>query len=167
VQEEAKELEQFTAQTAAVEESAEELQAQIEALNARLASKMDADSGPPIEQVQFPFATVHIKINKQQSVIKPNVAPPELLILIAMHHASAGGNPVVNVTPNGKTEVDPIAYRNALSNRYGAERVLAAFPGTLPNFAGCRSFQQAMNAGMGTKLPDQRLITMPLVAAGE
>lgn len=55
--------------------------------------------------VGMPLATVRLKIDKMQEVVKQHVTPAELMFLVADHHSAAGGDPVISLKLEKKQEL--------------------------------------------------------------
>jgi hypothetical protein len=53
----------------------------------------------------FPLATVRLKIDKMQEVMKQHVTPAELMFLVADHHTLAGQDPVISLKVEKKQEL--------------------------------------------------------------
>ena len=114
-------------------------------------------------------ATITLKLTKDHEVIKKGVTPMEALLLTAEFHRLVGGNPIevhAGTSVEAKVEdVDkdgkPVLRARTdneelmrLRGKYHAKKVLAATQAT-QGFP--KTFDEAMNIGVGTTLPESRL----------
>lgn len=145
-------------------ETAESLQAHIAELQTKLAAKEAEEEAAEAEFVELPLANVHLRLNDKMSFMKPNLTPPELLVLVAMHHTNSGGNPVDSVTPimdgdKVKTiKADVRAIKATLGSKYGKDRIEKLYPGVSPSYP--KRFKTAISLGLGSVLPAAHLFTM-------
>lgn len=170
-------------------ESAEDIQRAIAELQKKLVSATSNEMGEKIELITMPLAKGFLKLNKFTSVPIRNVTPAEVALLVAEHHRNAGGMPIENLgrqtdkkgkamvytedehgvetgtmkevfVERAEIQVDPRAERSRLANKYRASKVAALFPGLVPSFP--TTFRQAMEAGLSTTMPDERLLDFDL-----
>ncbi len=102
-------------------------------------------------------ATVVLNLTKEgHYVTLAGVTPAELLLLVAEHHANAGGKPVVELKPDA-TEVKREANEEVsrLMSKYAANKVFKLFPGATPTLP--TDFKQAEELGVKTVLPTSKL----------
>ncbi len=152
-------------------ETSEDIQRAIDELNAEklkleLAEQADAEA----EMIEMPLASIMVRINKNTTVLLNKVTPAEALVLVAEHHKASGGNPLEKITPatdaNGnpvRIKVDPIELRGVLANKYSGEKIMALFPGLMPQFP--KTFSQALRLGIGAKLPENKLMSHDLATS--
>jgi len=150
-------------------ETSDSLQAGIKKLQEKLLNKQVEEEGEAVQKIRLPLATLELKINKNNSVRRQHVTPPEAAFLVAEHNARNGGMPIVNLEleknegEQAYIEVDPRAYRTSLMSRYHPKKITTMFPGLVPTFP--TSFRIAMNSGLETKLPAERMLDYELVPA--
>lgn len=112
------------------------------------------------------LADVVIRLSKEgHDVPRSDVTPAELLLLVAEHHANAGGDPIVSITETGDTtmkEGDETVETRTVSEevgrlkmRYGSHKVEHLFQGAIPNLPA--TFDEAKEIGIHTVLPSSRL----------
>lgn len=108
------------------------------------------------------------------------VTPAELLLLIAEHHANAGGKPVVNLTVDTEDVVEtgedgittviqvpveiersPIQEVNRLRGKYAGNKVTYLFPGASPTLP--TTFEEVQQTGPTIKLPSAKLTEVKLI----
>lgn len=114
-------------------------------------------------------ASVWLTMDKNGSnVHKHNVTPAEAMLLVSMHHAAAGGNPiktregVLNLT-NVKVEKRTAREeKHRLLNFYSPKKVNALFPGAMPQMPS--DFEEAGSAGLEAQVPTERLLEHDLAA---
>jgi hypothetical protein len=75
------------------EDSPDAIMAEIKRLKAKLKTA-ELEGEEDVPKVKLPLADVHIKIAPGQSVWRKLVTPPELLVLLAIHRAGSGGDPL-------------------------------------------------------------------------
>lgn len=105
------------------------------------------------------LATVTLKMNRVGStIIKKNVTPAELLLLVAMHGPEAGGDPVIEVKETGETSADfpDHAEVGRLKQIYSTKKVEALFPGPMARLP--ETFEEARQVGAGAKLPSEKFM---------
>ncbi len=137
-------------------ETTESLQAELTELQAKLAQKQIEADGDQVEKIELPLATIDILIGGKNTVTLHNVTPPEALLLVALHHHQAKKMPIERILIlDQKLNIDPRLERQKLAMKYGEKKVTALFPGAIPNFP--KSFRSAMNAGIETKIPEERM----------
>lgn len=100
------------------QETAEELQLIINEAQKKLNAANEKEDEEQSEKITLPLATVHLRIEKNVAFDKANITPPELMLLCAMHHANAKGNPaeVITPTPETKDEIVEVMRPNPLKN---------------------------------------------------
>jgi len=139
-----------------VTETAEELQATIAELNKKLEVTEEKEANDSRVLSDYPVANILLKLTPSTVVPMNNVTPAEVLLLSAMHHKGAKGNPISKIEPQGTIKAEPISYRAALCDKYGAPIVMALFPGSEPNFP--KTFSRAMSMGISTSIPSKNLM---------
>lgn len=137
-------------------ESVDDLQAQLDEITKKYQAALVKEAQEAVEHEEYPVATILLKVGHGNQYQKENLTPPEVAILAAMHHKSAGGNPVEQIRPTGTIMADPVALKQHLMNKYGASKVEALFPGPLPNFP--KKFARALQVGLMSQIPQERLM---------
>lgn len=134
------------------------------------------------------LATVVYNLTKEgHHIVRENVTPAEHLLIVAEHHANAGGKPVVSVKETGdttKVEVEEekddgkggkvkvkvtktVPARTAadevtrLSGRYAANKINFLFPGADPKMP--TTFDEAEKRGVQLRLPSSKLTEFNVV----
>jgi hypothetical protein len=142
-------------QNPAILESSEDLQRQLEELQKKYTAALEQEEKEEVEMIELPVADILLKVGHGLAIPKSGLTPPEVAILAAAHHSSAGGNPVSNIVPTGTIKVDPMDLKKVLVNRYSAAKVSALFPGPVPHFP--TKFLRAVKMGIGVSLNPERL----------
>lgn len=119
------------------------------------------------------LATVTLNIAKHgHHVVRENVTPAELMVLVAEHHANAGGDPVLEIKETGdttKVEVEeggkkvtktvegrkPQDEVARLKTRYAANKINHLFQGAIPNLP--KDYKEARELGVRMVLPAAKL----------
>lgn len=148
-----------TAETAETPESIQQTINDLQAKMQRTAEKEARDASSPVE---MSLAAVTLKVDKNELELR-DVTPAEALLLVAEHHRAAGGVPLSNVRPMGKVMRDPVEERARLTEKYGAKRVYALYPGAIPTLP--KNFSVATTRGVAIKLPSERLLDFEVTAA--
>lgn len=176
-------------------ETAEDIESAIKQLQVKLQAAQEKEMGEAVELVDLPLARGMLKLNKFMTVPIRNVTPAEVALLVAEHHKGAGGMPIESLTrqtdkkgkamvyitdsesgketgeikeifvEREKIRVDPRAERARLCAKYRTAKVTALFPGLVPIFP--TTFRQAMQAGLATNLPDEKLMTFEVANISE
>jgi hypothetical protein len=175
-------------QTAPEQETVDQLQQELAALTAKFNKAVLEDEGEP-KKVKFPLGNFHIKIERGQTVWRNNITPPELMLLVAMHQAGAGGMPVVEFKLNQQVLQELEAEANELppgeKKAYVESKIMLhkndveADPRALRNYLAGRygnervnklfpgsepqmptTFKRAMSIGIETKIQGARLFDM-------
>ncbi len=111
--------------------------------------------------IQLPVATVHLALNRYQSVLKTGVTPPELALLVSIHR---GDQPdvVLDIQKTGSVETTPSEEKARLALIYHGSVVEAVFPGAIPNMP--ETFEEALAIGEESKVPVRNLVDYDLTA---
>lgn len=144
-------------------ETAEDIEQTIKELRKRQEELAKVEDEEQVEKITLPKARILLKINKNTTITLENVTPPEVLILVAEHNRGAGGNPIENIEPTGNVTIDPVMLRAAFCSKYDAKKVYTIFPGSVPQMP--RTYRRAMLLGIGTKLPEAKLMEHDLAKA--
>lgn len=135
------------------------------------------------------LATVIFNLNKEgHHVVRENVTPAELALLVAEHHVNSGGKPLdvdekgdfINksvvetgdtskrvTVKDGKEVTETVPVRTAieekgrLMQRYAANKVNAMYPGGSPNLPS--DFKSAYKLGLQTALPASKLTEVKII----
>jgi hypothetical protein len=102
-------------------------------------------------------STIKLNLSKEQSVTKENVTPAEVAYYIAEHHNNFGKNPVELVGEVTEIERSSKSEIERLYTRFPSVKIKALYPNALANIP--VDFDAAMEIGMGTSLPTERLMT--------
>jgi len=76
--------------------------------------------------------TCHIKLSAYSTVRLNDVTPGEASILMRLHRANAGGNPILEPVAQGETQRTDAEELARLSRKYGRKAIEAAYPGVAP-----------------------------------
>ena len=94
------------------------------------------------------------------TVIRKEVTPAEVLLLVGMFAKNAGTNPVKKITEVGDVTRQDGEEKRRLQRMYGGKRVEAIFPGKLPRFP--ETFDEALDLGTSTVVEDRNLVDVDL-----
>ena len=141
-------------------ESAEDIAREIEQLQEKYNKALAVEEEEASEKIEYPIADIMLKVGHGNQFPKKGVTPAEVAVLVAMHHANAGGNPVSNVRPTGTIAADPLVLRRVLVGKYSKEKVFALFPGQVPQFP--TKFTRAVKIGLDTELKPERLFDLDI-----
>lgn len=118
---------------------------------------------PPLGQGEMYECDLYLKMDKNGSgVNKKGVTPAEAMLLVAMHHAAAGGNPiktnegVLNISNLRTVKRSAREEKHRLLGKYSDKKVNALFPGAMPQMP--TDFDHAGEAGLESAMPNERLI---------
>lgn len=137
-------------------ETAEDIQKQIEDLEKKRQEALEREEEEESEKVEMPVASILLKVGRGNEFRKTDVTPAEVALLVAMHQAKVGGNPVANIVPTSNVTVDPITLKRFLADKYSAGKVEMLFPGPIPRFP--LKFLRAVKMGLGITLAPERLL---------
>lgn len=102
------------------------------------------------------LAELRIRLDKTGwDVPLVDVTPAELMLLVAEHHANAGGDPVLDLKETGEVERTATQEVERLRMKYAANKVKALFQGAIPNVP--QTYDEAKKAGIGFVLPTNKL----------
>lgn len=111
---------------------------------------------------RYPLARVHFQISRFESVVVPEVTPPELAVLIAVHRGDQG-DPVVALEPLEESVERSVQEEKArLVSVYGRTVVESVFPGAIPNMP--ETFDEARGIGAEATVPKRNLVDYSLSA---
>lgn len=144
-------------------ETAEGLQKQIQALQKKMAAALEKEEQDAVELIDMPVANIMLSVGHGNKIPKKKVTPAEVAILAAMHHTNAGGNPVESIVPTGTIKVDPFDLKSHLVAKYSNSKVVALFPGPVPNFP--TKFLRAIKMGISVSLNPERLMDFHVVSS--
>jgi len=106
-------------------------------------------------------AEIHLT-KEGHSVVRSEITPAELLILVAMHHANSGGKVIgtnekgeLLITPGPDVTRTPAEEKARLRMRYAGNVVESTFPGASPNMPD--TFKAAYELGLKTVLPASKM----------
>jgi (2Fe-2S) ferredoxin len=109
-------------------------------------------------------ADVIINLEKHgHNVWLKGVTPAELQLLVAEHHANAGGKVVEegSLVETEDVERTPAEEVERLRGKYAGNKVVALYPGASPNMP--ESFDEAIKVGPTLKLPTSKLTQVKLM----
>lgn len=119
----------------------------------------------PAKEGHMLLANLHLKLNQLgTSVPLTKVTPAEVMFLASEHAAESGGNPVKDLEIVGEVKRSDSDELNRLREKYNNTKLAKMFAGAIPQLP--KSFKQAVEVGIRTKLPGSKLMTMEL-ATGE
>lgn len=78
------------------QDSPDDIQQQIEALQTKL-KQVNLEEDGPNPTIELPIADVLLKIERGTVIPKHALTPPEVMLLVAMHHRGAGEMPVLKL----------------------------------------------------------------------
>lgn len=114
------------------------------------------------EEVLIPIANLQLQLDKYTQVPLRGVTPAEVLLLVAEHHAAAGGNPIKGIASAGTVKTSAVSEKQRLLRKYSAAKVEKAFPGAVPKLP--TTFREALRVGLATNLPKEDLMEYRLTA---
>jgi len=98
-------------------------------------------------------ANILLRLEKHgQDVHRNGVTPAEVAILVSEHHVNAGGNPVVETTPDKDVTRTDSEEVERLKARYGVAKVNALYPGLKPSLP--VDFKEASELGLKVQMPE-------------
>jgi len=101
-------------------------------------------------------ASLMLRLDKSgHDVHKVDVTPAEALLLVAEHHANAGGDPISELKVTGEVDREVTDEVNRLKTKYAAKKVDALYQGAIPTLP--TDFDQARKLGIGQQLPTGKL----------
>lgn len=155
-------------QTTQPKPTAEDI-AEMKRLVAEHEGKAKQVETPTLQPGEMLTASFWLQMDKNGSgVQKINATPAEAMLLVAMHHAAAGQNPIktregelrlLNVAVIKRT---PREEKQRLLGLYSQKKVNAIFPGAMPQMP--VDFEEAGQAGLETGVPDERLMDKDIAA---
>jgi hypothetical protein len=126
----------------------------------KVENKAPTSAPVPVAKAQngMPLANLRLKLNKYLDVVLSEVTPAELLLLVAMHHGHAGGNPVVQ---DSLKEIGSVERTNQeelarLRGKYAASRVAKIYVGAKPELP--KTFKEAQELGVNLTIRGENLV---------
>jgi hypothetical protein len=121
----------------------------------KVENKVPTSAPVPVAKAQngMPLANLRLKLNKYLDVVLSEVTPAELLLLVAMHHGHAGGNPLKEIGSVERTNQEELAR---LRGKYAASRVAKIYVGAKPELP--KTFKEAQELGVNLTIRGENLV---------